>query len=248
MPPPSPDSCRPDEPNVGPNVPIESCMITIPENAERCRRSVEACRVVGLEPHILEHPRDHDDPQRGCWNAHVAAARHGLSRDMDRLLILEDDVEWEGTDDAGGRECVERAIRAVDDAPLGWRVVFLGHMPSRPMWNTRVRGLVFTPRSRFAHAYILSREGMRALVGKTYEAEERDIQTSPFSRLSQRPHVDRIIGDMGHTYAVHPQLAFQRDLPTSNGSTALYRVLAGLRNAVTYRRLARTTERLMMPW
>ena len=96
---------------------------------------------------------------RGCALSHMRLWKLGIERDLDAMLVLEDDARLA----PNWREALDRAIAAVGNDT--WDLIQLGTIA--PRWNDErppgpgvVRPKIFAG----AHAYVISRRGMRHYV------------------------------------------------------------------------------------
>ena len=97
---------------------------------------------------------------RGCALSHMRLWKLGIERDLDAMLVLEDDARLA----QNWREALDRAIAAVGN-DNAWDLIQLGTIA--PRWNDErppgpgvVRPKIFAG----AHAYVISRRGMRHYV------------------------------------------------------------------------------------
>ena len=97
---------------------------------------------------------------RGCALSHMRLWKLGIERDLDAMLVLEDDARLA----PNWREALDRAIAAVGN-DNAWDLIQLGTIA--PRWNDErppgpgvVRPKIFAG----AHAYAISRRGMRHYV------------------------------------------------------------------------------------
>lgn len=117
-----------------------------------------------VEFHVVE--RD-SDPVRGCYESHQNIAREALNKGYERVLIFEDDV----------------ASYPISPSQVVWinkfvrreqfNILHLGYSMGKS-WLT---WFPYIARGRVVamHAYILSREGCRALVDAPYDGVPVDV-------------------------------------------------------------------------
>lgn len=129
---------------------------------------------------------------RGCALSHMRLWKLGIERDLDAMLVLEDDARLA----PNWREALDRAISGIDT----WDLIQLGTIA--PRWNNeRVDDALVRPRIfAGAHAYAISRRGMRHYVCA--------IRRAAF-------HVDIHMGATarrGAVFLVDPPVATQADM------------------------------------
>lgn len=223
--------------NTATNVPFpagtQCFIITIPENDCRATASRFTTEDLVGPTTVLMQERDNMNPMRGCFESHVRAARTALENPECRwALILEDDIAWE-QDSEKRHEAFQDATTAANriDATAEPAIIWFGHMPARPMYRRPddPPRILVTPEPRYCHAYMPNRAALELIAAMTF----------------QNQHYDIPVASMGTNLAIDPPVCFQRDLPTSNGSTAVYRMLAWLRSAVGYRTFTGTVLMLM---
>jgi len=210
---------------------VPSVIFSIPGHEERYQDTLKRTENFGFRPRVLIHDRDEEDPRRGVFHSQRNAARYGLENNFTSLLILEDDVEW---DYVATPADVSASIHSLSEVDPEWLVLYLGHVPLKPMTDTGIKGHLrvwHTSYSIYAHSYVLSRRGMERISSTEYPND----------------FFDRTLANSNNNYAVHPQLAFQLDLPTSNGGTWWYGTIAAVRNLLRYRREAMLAEWLFRP-
>lgn len=207
----------------------EAVVITIPENRERCEESIRKFREdtgTGAKITVLERPNDYEDTRRGCWEAHRRAAEHGatnLPPSVERLVVFEDDFEVETTPEALRSAQLMRAFLD-SGAAAPWDVFMMGHAPMRAVTHV-ADGVVQCESFAYAHAYVLSRSGMEKVANLRYDGQHFDHRMTSVLRET--------------TFGANPPFFSQRDLPTSNGTGLVYRMLCRARNLIGYRRLCR---------
>jgi len=132
---------------------------------------------------------------RGCALSHMRLWKLGIERDLDAMLVLEDDARLA----PNWRDALDRAMQTVE-ARGTWDLIQLGTIA--PRWNHRhspsgvVRPRIFAG----AHAYAISRRGMRHYVCA--------IRRAAF-------HVDIHMGATarrGAVFLVDPPVATQADM------------------------------------
>ncbi|KIU54020.1 MULTISPECIES: glycosyltransferase family 25 protein [Pseudomonas] len=121
---------------------------------------------------LLENPvtfyivERNDDPVRGCFESHQALAKMALANGLQRILIFEDDVK----------------PYQLKPAQIGWTNRFIRTRPFKAlhlgysMGRTWLTWFPFIARGRVValHAYILSREGCRAVAEARYDGTPID--------------------------------------------------------------------------
>lgn len=138
---------------------------------------------------ILFNERDHSNPVRGCYRAHIAALKSFQDSKSNNCLFLEDDVYFLKKIDQ------KDIFNKVPDPK--WDIIYLGHRPSTGENNfvkptethsfTRVQ-------TKDAHAYILSRRLNLKAIHKAWHGIPYDIVLRYYSKNS---------------YALFPMVAIQ---------------------------------------
>ncbi len=159
------------------------------KNREDRRAAIEkefaAC---GREIEFFLADKDQENPERGCYNSHLACARIAVARGYERVLILEDDAII----DPFRPETILRINRFLESANP--EIFYLGAVLGK-MWLTRHRNIARI-RGQATHAYILSAQGCAKVAG--WEAY--------FGR-----GIDNLYSKRFKGYGVFPMICFQND-------------------------------------
>src|SRR5580700_10609598 len=100
--------------------------ISVQEEDERTQRAAEHFHAIGLCRHVTFYrPRRGRHVEAAVWASHRDVARHALASGQQRVLVLEDDVQF--TQSFG--RIARRAARAIEKLPRGWWGFYLGHWP-----------------------------------------------------------------------------------------------------------------------
>jgi glycosyl transferase, family 25 len=202
--------------------------ITLRGADTRRRKLAAEFERVGLhDVQFIVVDRDHEDTRRGCFSSHKAAARRGLLEGRNRVCIFEDDVVF-----SKSPKRLERGVRAAVDwlsTSPSFSMLFLGHLPVRPLRRTGWRGIRATADSRYLHAYVLSREGMARMCLLTYKGR----------------HVDYDVRRFPGKFAVLPMIAYQDDCVTTNNYSLYYTLVMNCRNLITCKTLCLFFEKTM---
>lgn len=157
---------------------------------------------------------------RGCALSHMRLWKLGIERDLDAMLVLEDDARLA----PNWRDALDRAIAAAGNDT--WDLIQLGTIA--PRWNNEPvgPGVVMPKIFAGAHAYAISRRGMRHYVCA--------IRRAAF-------HVDIHMGATarrGAVFLVDPPVATQANMGEnstqfSDGANAWPAALNGLLAAIS---------------
>jgi hypothetical protein len=181
------------------DVPVADAVycISLQEEDERMQQAAAHFHAIGLCRHVTFYrPRRGGHIEAATWASHRDIARHALACGQDRVLILEDDVQF-----AQAWETVSRrASRAMKKLPQGWWGFYLGHWPLQAYF---VAADVMRVRSACAHAYIAN----RPLLDWLARSKPLDA-TIPMLRVG--PAVDTAIANLPEMYAMFPMAALQR--------------------------------------
>jgi len=130
--------------------------ISVREREDRREQLLQEFAPLDREIEFLVVERDHENPERGCYQSHERCARIALERGYRRVLILEDDA----TLMESGQASISNINRFL--ALRQPELFFLGGILGR-MWRIPFPGIV---RCRLTgnHAYILSRRACERLL------------------------------------------------------------------------------------
>lgn len=202
-------------------------IITTNEARARCEMTLEELTKYPIlgQPVVLTSERDLENTRRGCWNAHLRAVNEIYEEGLDFGFIFEDDVEWKGDALVGITNALQfTAARIKSGAPLD--AVYLGHLALGRCTEVGAEGkIVHCAKSALMHAYIAGPDWVRT------------IRSTRFCG-----HVDMVLANQPHVYAVKPMVAFQRDLLHSNYTKWIDRLAIRLRGWVGMRNLCRLLE------
>jgi glycosyl transferase family 25 len=140
----------------GLNVDAVLC-ITLKSRSDRRESILETFKNSGLDIEFFIVDKDEEDPQRGCWNSHQSCAKLALERHYKRVLILEDDCTLESFSikTVGRINCFLKEKNP--------EIFYLGVLLGK-IWLTWQRNIARC-RGQGTHAYILSEEGCKKLIG-----------------------------------------------------------------------------------
>lgn len=129
--------------------------------------------------------KDQEDPQRGCFNSHQQCARIALERQYSRVLVLEDDVLFEGFTD--------EKIKTINSFLNKKKpeVFYLGAILGK-MWLTWVPRIARV-RGQGAHAVILSADACKKVNALVYDTRG----------------IDSVYTKIFKIYTVFPMIAYQ---------------------------------------
>jgi len=167
--------CKPDVSTVDakmlfPSLAERTVCINLIERDDRMEEAQEQFEKVGLfgsvQFHRVErHPRG---GRYGCYNSHREVMHQALRDGIETLLVFEDDVQFEQ-----GWEAVVQDAKAFIDSGAHFDAFFLG---SQILFvDERTTATVWRVKCSNAHAYIVSRAGMKAFVTNSDRFEEEIV-------------------------------------------------------------------------
>lgn len=171
--------------------------ISLVERTDRRERAKREFASVGLGERVEFHvvPK-HRDPEQGCYESHLACMRKGVESGAERILIFEDDIQF----NRFRPETLENAIAFLDNQP-DWHMLFLGGMVRRSR-RTPHPGILKIRYRSLTHAYVIRRSFAAIQMEKPW-------QGVPFDDFLRDLRDDR-------SYAVYPSFAFQNDSRSDN--------------------------------
>lgn len=143
-------------------------VINLPERSERRRQTLRMLARVGLHPGPGEveffaaiRPNDQGEFRnvgvRGCFLSHLTVLRKALEDGLDRVLVMEDDLEI----DPGLTDKEDRLVTTLSSQP--WGMAYLGHRVDEIQPSSQ--GLVLFAGSTIgAHFYAVARPVLGELV------------------------------------------------------------------------------------
>ncbi|GAC1559991.1 MAG: hypothetical protein NVS2B5_23580 [Beijerinckiaceae bacterium] len=172
--------------------------ISLKEQPHRADAALQHLREQGLGGGLTFYrPARGLHTPRAIWASHRAVASHALHQGYERVLILEDDVQFR----VNNHVMLKRLSRAIARLPEGWWALFLGHFPLQMYF--RARGLVRI-RSGCTHAYVANRPLLHWLAG----TEPMDPEIPVSARIGSS--IDAAFANLPGMYALFPMIAFQR--------------------------------------
>lgn len=160
--------------------------ISLPQRVERWKQAQEEFRLVGIQDRVIRFPAiERPDPVDGCRLSHLSIIREAREKNLETILIFEDDVQFIS-------HCLEPLRVALDSLrSLGnWNMLYLGGRVVSPV--TVLSEQLFQAQFWSAHAYLINRRAY----GKAMQATGSiDVW---YSRNIRR------------CYGVKPMLATQR--------------------------------------
>lgn len=144
------------------------CIMLDDPKSERNRKLVIELNQFGLggRAMLMMRKRDPTGHLRGSWESHRAAARIGLKRDLESIVVFEDDVYFERDRDVLLKG-LRRSAELLRTMPDDWQLLYLGHMPFL-VWPT-VKPQCWSGLVAAIHAYVGSRSYMQWLDKHSFE-------------------------------------------------------------------------------
>jgi len=171
--------------------------ISLDERSERREEAEAQFDKIGLldyvEFHIAKkHPYDSEE---GIYESHMACIKNGLLACAGNIVILEDDVLFDGFSPQRLKQCID-FIRDTPD----WKAFFFGCLVSGSK-KTNSKGVLKIKYRSLAHAYVLNRSFAESLVKKPWRKIAFDTELKSYK---------------DGFYAAFPSFAFQDSSPTGN--------------------------------
>ena len=112
--------------------------------------------------------KDIENPERGCYNSHRDIALYGLSRNLERVLVLEDDVRFDKPPSSRQIEAMNRHLQKnIGD------LFYLGGLLG-DIWLTNALNIAGC-HLFCTHAYVINRSGMKKLASLPYSGMPIDV-------------------------------------------------------------------------
>ena len=135
------------------------------------------------------------DSEEGIYESHMACIKNGLLAGAGNIVVLEDDVIFDGFSPESLQQCID----FMRDTPY-WKVFFFGCLVSGSR-KTHRKGVLKIKYRSLAHAYVLNRGFAESLVKKPWRNIAFDTELKSYK---------------DGFYAVYPSFAFQGSSPTGN--------------------------------
>ncbi len=188
--------------------------ISLKERPDRRNQAEIPFDKVGLSPKVeffiaQKHPYDCEE---GIYNSHLACLKKGLQAGANRMVIFEDDIQFERLDPLGLKNCIDFL-----SSNSHWNALFFGCLVSGRQ-KTRNKSVLKIKYRSLAHAYVLNRPFAETLAAKPWQKIAFDAMLNS----SQKEF-----------YAIYPSFAFQSNSATNNDRYLLLdkfrRLCGGLR-------------------
>lgn len=172
--------------------------ISLAHRTDRRQEAKRQFEAVGLSDRVafLTAEKDSEDPERGCYESHMACLRRGLEEGAELIAVFEDDILF-------NRFSPERLNRAVSFCRRHGRfhMLFLGCLvrSSRRTDYPGIRGISYRC---LTHAYVVHRRFAEVLVSRPWQNVAYDDFLRSFPQ--------------GEMYALCPAFAFQSSSRTDN--------------------------------
>ncbi len=171
--------------------------ISLDERSDRREEAKSQFEKIGLleyvEFHIVKkHPYDSEE---GIYESHMACIKNGLLAGAGNIVILEDDILFDGFSPEGLKQCID-FMRDNSD----WKAFFFGCLVSGSR-RTHSKGVLKIKYRSLTHAYVLNRGFAELLVKKPWRKIAFDSELKSYKE---------------GFYAIFPSFAFQSNSPTGN--------------------------------
>ena len=172
--------------------------ISLSHRTDRREEAGRQFAAVGLsgkvEFFIVE--KDSEDPERGCYESHLACLRRGLEAGAESIAVFEDDILF----DRFTPERLNRAVSFCRDHKR-FHMLFLGCLVARSR-RTDYPGIRGISYRCLTHAYVVHRRFAEVLVRRPWQNVAYDDFLRSFPQ--------------GEMYALCPSFAFQSSSRTDN--------------------------------
>ena len=147
----------------------------------------------GLNVEYYRTERDKNSGQRDCFNSHVAVIKKAHEDGLNNILIFEDDISCDLS-----KEKFNSTMNLVYDFinSNNYDIFFLGSCPK--IWtkmSKKVNDRIFKLSAYLAHAYILSKAGIKKYAKLKYNGSQ----------------IDEIYSDSNEAYAILPSIFYQNN-------------------------------------
>ena len=171
--------------------------ISLDKRSDRREEAKTQFEKIGLleyvEFHIVKkHPYDSEE---GIYESHMACIKNGLLAGAGNIVILEDDILFDGFSPEGLKQCID-FMRDNSD----WKAFFFGCLVSGSR-RTHSKGVLKIKYRSLTHAYVLNRGFAELLVKKPWRKIAFDSELKSYK---------------DGLYAISPSFAFQSNSPTGN--------------------------------
>lgn len=188
--------------------------ISLEERTDRRAHARAQFQKVGLADKVefVIVPKHPHNCEEGIYNSHMACIKKGLLAGADRIVIFEDDIQFDRFSTAGLKNCAD-FLAGTDN----WNALFFGCLvsDSRKTANQSVLRIKYRC---LAHGYVLNRQFAELLVKTPWQDIPYDHLLNNFA---------------GSYYAVYPSFAFQSNSRTNNmkkaGLDRFRRLFGGIR-------------------
>ncbi|XWV26224.1 hypothetical protein QJ857_gp0852 [Tupanvirus soda lake] len=137
--------------------------------------------------------RDKISGARGCFTSHVKIINDAYKKNLNNVLIFEDDIVCYLSKDE-----FDNKMNEVHDFIKNYKfdILFLGSVPNIYSRNTnRIYGNIYNTHAFCTHAYILSRSGIEKFKNLVYDGTP----------------IDFVYMDCDNTYAIYPSIFYQNE-------------------------------------
>lgn len=171
--------------------------ISLDERSDRRKEAITQFEKTGLLKHVEFHiAKKHPyDSEEGIYESHMACIKKGLLAGAGNIVILEDDVIFDGFNPQRLKQCIDFMRDTTD-----WKAIFFGCLVSGSS-RTHLRGVLAIKYRSLAHAYVLNRGFAELLVKKPWRKVAFDSELKSYK---------------DGFYAIFPSFAFQSNSPTGN--------------------------------
>jgi len=171
--------------------------ISMDERSDRREEAENQFDKIGLLEYVefitvKKHPHDSEE---GIFESHTDCIKKGLAAGAGNIVILEDDIMFEGFSPERLKQCIDFMREAPD-----WKAFFFGCLVSGSR-KTHRKGVLAVKYRSLAHAYVLNRGFAELLVKKPWRKIAFDTELKSHNN---------------GFYAAFPAFAFQSNSPTGN--------------------------------
>lgn len=146
----------------------KSFCISINNRVDRQNLALENLKPIENKTEFWLVEKDHENPERGCYNSHRNIALYGIEHNLDRVLVFEDDVEFIKLPSESLVKKINRHLLK-NEGEIFYLGAILGEI-----WPTKNWGIVGC-RVMCAQSYILNRKGMEKLAARPYSGMPVDV-------------------------------------------------------------------------
>jgi glycosyl transferase family 25 len=177
------------------------------------------CDNIGLQVEQVQVVRHPQGGKMGCYESHQAVMRNAIAKQIETLLVFEDDARLYTHRIT---PTIIDALRKFVTSGNHWDVIYLGYMPYAFAHIYDVQDMIgHCDRTWMSHAYLISKKCMQRIINIPYSDQHFDV----ILEKAVQPE---------HRYVMCPMLYYQDDRPGSISPTWLLSTIMSIRHATSF--------------